>query len=112
MVLHHTRPNLCQKFCTANMAHFWPKGMWLSSSPDLNPLDFAVWDELERKTNKTPHPNVNALKGTIRTEWDNMAVEFLINSCRLSSTLWKLSVKLKEATLSESAHKGPAYKFC
>ncbi|QQP35479.1 Uncharacterized protein FKW44_023715 [Caligus rogercresseyi] len=44
--------DLYQKFCTAIMAHFWPKDMWPSSSPDLNPLDFAVWGELERKTNR------------------------------------------------------------
>ncbi|QQP48684.1 Uncharacterized protein FKW44_009066, partial [Caligus rogercresseyi] len=75
--------DLYQKFCTAIMAHFWPKDMWPSSSPDLNPLDFAVWGELERKTNKTPHPNVDALKATIRTEWDNMSEEFLINSCKV-----------------------------
>ncbi|QQP35032.1 Transposable element tcb2 transposase [Caligus rogercresseyi] len=73
---------LCQKFCTANVAHFWSKEMWPSSSPDLNSLDFAVWGELERKTNRTPHPNVDALKATIRTEWDNMSEEFLINSCK------------------------------
>ncbi|QQP34797.1 Uncharacterized protein FKW44_022810 [Caligus rogercresseyi] len=50
--------------------------MWPSSSPDLNPLDFTVWGELERKTNRTPHPNVDALNATIRTE------EFPINSCK------------------------------
>ncbi|QQP48981.1 Uncharacterized protein FKW44_009476, partial [Caligus rogercresseyi] len=90
--------DLCQKFCTANMAHFWPKDMWPSSSPDLNPLDFAVWGELEKKTNRTPHPNVDALKATIRTEWDNMSEEFLINSCKAFGAVWKLSLKLKEAT--------------
>uniref|UniRef100_A0A0K2V0Z8 Tc1-like transposase DDE domain-containing protein n=1 Tax=Lepeophtheirus salmonis TaxID=72036 RepID=A0A0K2V0Z8_LEPSM len=31
-----------QKFCTDNMVDFWPKDMWPSSSPDLNPLDLAV----------------------------------------------------------------------
>ncbi|QQP53696.1 Uncharacterized protein FKW44_006259 [Caligus rogercresseyi] len=56
--------------------------MWPSSSPDLNPLYFAMLGELERKTNRTPHPNVDALKAIIRTEWDNMSEEFLINSCK------------------------------
>ncbi|QQP53087.1 Uncharacterized protein FKW44_005431, partial [Caligus rogercresseyi] len=74
--------DLCPKFCTANMAHFWPKDMWPSSLPDLNLLDFAVWGELERRTNRTPHPIVDALQATIRTEWDNMSEEFLINSCK------------------------------
>ncbi|QQP48703.1 Transposable element tcb2 transposase [Caligus rogercresseyi] len=67
--------DLCQKFCTANMAHFWPKDMYPSSLLDLNPLDFAVWGELEKKTNRTRHPNVDAIK-------DNVSEEFLINSCK------------------------------
>ncbi|QQP56644.1 Uncharacterized protein FKW44_001372, partial [Caligus rogercresseyi] len=71
--------DLCQKFCTANMAHFWPKDMWPSFSPELNPLNFPVWGKLERKTNRIYHPNVDALKATIRTEWDNMSEEFLIS---------------------------------
>ncbi|QQP52624.1 Uncharacterized protein FKW44_004830, partial [Caligus rogercresseyi] len=74
--------DLCQKFCTVNMAHFWPKDMWPSSSPDLNLLDFAVRGELERKANRIPHPNVDALKATIRTKWDKLLEEFLINSCK------------------------------
>ncbi|QQP41388.1 Uncharacterized protein FKW44_015737, partial [Caligus rogercresseyi] len=61
---------------------FWTKDIWPSSSPDLNPLDFAVWGELEKKINRTPHPNVDALEATIRTEWDNTSEEFLINSCK------------------------------
>ena len=28
------------------------------SSPDLNPLDYAVWNVLENKTNATSHPNI------------------------------------------------------
>ncbi|QQP35111.1 Uncharacterized protein FKW44_023245, partial [Caligus rogercresseyi] len=94
--------DLCHKFCTANMAHFWPKDKWPSSLPDLDP----------EEDNRTPHPNVDALKATIRTEWDNMSEEFLINSCKAFHVVWKVSLKLKEATSSESAHKGPAHKFC
>ncbi|QQP40475.1 Uncharacterized protein FKW44_014522, partial [Caligus rogercresseyi] len=32
-----------QEFCKGNMASFWPADFWPSSSPDVNPLDFAVW---------------------------------------------------------------------
>ncbi|QQP41559.1 Uncharacterized protein FKW44_015973, partial [Caligus rogercresseyi] len=30
-----------QEFCKGNMASFWPADFWPSSSPDMNPLDFA-----------------------------------------------------------------------
>ncbi|QQP58555.1 Putative LOC100197594 [Caligus rogercresseyi] len=55
----------CQEFCAINMANFWSKEMWPSSSPDFNPLDYAVWDTLKKETNKTSHPNVDSLKTAI-----------------------------------------------
>ena len=35
---------------------FWPP-----SSPDHNPLDYAIWGVLENKTNATSHPNIGSL---------------------------------------------------
>uniref|UniRef100_A0A0K2TN17 Uncharacterized protein n=1 Tax=Lepeophtheirus salmonis TaxID=72036 RepID=A0A0K2TN17_LEPSM len=68
----------CQKLCADNVAVFWHKDMWPSSSPDLNPLDFAVWGTLERETNWTSHPNVDSLKATIVKEWNNLSEKFII----------------------------------
>ncbi|QQP50364.1 Uncharacterized protein FKW44_011352, partial [Caligus rogercresseyi] len=96
--------DLCQKFCTANMAHFGRRTVALLLAGS-EPVGL-------RHTNRTPHPNVDALKATIRTEWDNMSEEFLINSCKTFRRRVELSLKLKEATSSESAHRGPAFKFC
>ncbi len=31
-----------QAWCKANFQHFWPKEWWPPSSPDCNPLDFAM----------------------------------------------------------------------
>ncbi|QQP35714.1 Uncharacterized protein FKW44_024007, partial [Caligus rogercresseyi] len=59
----------------------WPADFWPSSSPDVNPLDFAVWSFLEGKTNKTSHTSVEALKATITKEWDNMSEDFIKTSC-------------------------------
>ncbi|QQP52620.1 Uncharacterized protein FKW44_004826, partial [Caligus rogercresseyi] len=61
-----------QEFCKGNMASFWPADFWPSSSPDVNPLDFA--------TNKTSHTSVEALKATITKEWDNMSEDFIKTS--------------------------------
>ncbi|QQP49577.1 Uncharacterized protein FKW44_010291, partial [Caligus rogercresseyi] len=69
------------EFCKGNMASFWPADFWPSSSPDVNSLDFAVWDFLEGKTNKTSHPSVEALKATITKEWGNMSEDFIKTSC-------------------------------
>ena len=42
-------------------------------SPDLNPLDYAMWGILETKTNATSYPNVDSLKTAIKEEWNRMA---------------------------------------
>ena len=34
--------NIVQEWCKENMAGFWPKELWPPSSPDLNPMDFAI----------------------------------------------------------------------
>ena len=65
-----------QQFCKSNFADFWP-----SSSPDLNPLDYAIWGVVEQATNKNPHPNVDSLKEAIKREWHKMSANFVIDSC-------------------------------
>ena len=32
-----------KQFLKKNMANFWLKDFWPSSSPDLNPLDYSIW---------------------------------------------------------------------
>ena len=39
--------NLVQEWCNKSMAGFSTKESWPPSSPDLNPMDFAVWSILE-----------------------------------------------------------------
>uniref|UniRef100_A0A0K2V5T5 Uncharacterized protein n=1 Tax=Lepeophtheirus salmonis TaxID=72036 RepID=A0A0K2V5T5_LEPSM len=70
----------CQKFCIDNMADFWDKDMWPSSSRDLIPLHFPMWGTLDRETNQTSHPNVDSLKAAIVKEWNNLSEKFIINS--------------------------------
>ncbi|QQP53735.1 Putative transposable element [Caligus rogercresseyi] len=75
--------NKTQKWQKTNMPKFWAKEVWPSSSPDLNPLDYAVWGELERHACATPHPSVEALKASILEAWANMSSNFVVKSCRI-----------------------------
>ena len=59
---------------------FWPSNLWPPSSWNLNPLDYAIWDVLENKTNATSHPNIGLLKTA--TE-DQMSEEFILKVCKL-----------------------------
>ena len=39
-------------------------------SPDLSPLDYAIWGVQENRTNSTSHTNVGSLKSAISEEWN------------------------------------------
>ena len=35
-----------QAWCKDHFWDFWPKSRWPPNSPDLNPLDYSIWDEI------------------------------------------------------------------
>jgi hypothetical protein len=45
--VHH----LIQQWCRDHFPAFLDKDRWPSNSPDLNPLDYCIWDELARAMN-------------------------------------------------------------
>ena len=51
-------------------------------SPDLKPLDYAIWGILEKKTNATSHPNIGSFKTTIEEVWNKMSKEFILKACK------------------------------
>src|ERR1700752_795660 len=50
-------------------------GEWPPNSPDLNPLDYAVWSILEEKACSKPHPNV---KRALKKAWNEISLETLV----------------------------------
>ena len=56
--------------------------LWPPSSPDRNPLDYAIWGVLENKMNATSHPNIGLLKTVIEKEWNKMSKEFILQTCK------------------------------
>ena len=52
--------------------------LWPPSSPDLNPLDYAIWGVLENKTNATSNPNIGSLEAAIEEKWNKMSEEFIL----------------------------------
>jgi hypothetical protein len=42
------RAKLAQKWCESHLPAFIPKDQWPPNSPDLSPLDYAVWDQVSR----------------------------------------------------------------
>ena len=50
----------------------WTKEFWPPNSPDLNPLDYFVWGEVERVSNKNAHHSREALKPTFQETMEAM----------------------------------------
>lgn len=60
---------------------FWSKALWPPNSPNLNPLDFFVWQHVETKASATPHKSVSALKAAVTTAWMKMSEEDVQKAC-------------------------------
>uniref|UniRef100_A0A8R1HYT8 Tc1-like transposase DDE domain-containing protein n=1 Tax=Caenorhabditis japonica TaxID=281687 RepID=A0A8R1HYT8_CAEJA len=66
-----------QEWCEANLPAFIKKDNWPASSPDLNLLDYSAWGVLQNKVWARPHSSGEALKKTLREEWDKLPYENL-----------------------------------
>ena len=65
------------RFLKREGVEFWSKDMWPPASPDLNPLDYAIWSRLVREVNRVRHTNKESLKNAIREAWEHMDADYL-----------------------------------
>ncbi|VDP08567.1 unnamed protein product [Heligmosomoides polygyrus] len=72
---HSARSTLA--FCESHFPGYWTKHFWPPNSPDLNPMDFAVWGYLQQKVSPKSHQSLNALKASLRRAWDDTDITFL-----------------------------------
>ncbi|RVE41996.1 hypothetical protein evm_013357 [Chilo suppressalis] len=56
------RAKSTQDWLSAREIDFIRHEDWPSSSPDLSPLDYKIWQHLEKKACSKPHPNLESLK--------------------------------------------------
>jgi hypothetical protein len=56
-------------FLGAEGVDFIEPSMWPPNSPDLNPVDYAIWGALEECTYKHKPRNIEELKKSIKQEW-------------------------------------------
>ena len=50
---------------------------WAARSPDLNPLDYFVWDYLKSKVVQPIHKTMTVLKNRIKVEVDNIGQDMV-----------------------------------
>ncbi|XP_072145064.1 uncharacterized protein [Dermacentor andersoni] len=63
------------QWCEANLPGFWGKDVWLSNSPDLNPLVFAVRVILEQKVCSFKQKSIESLKCALQKAWNEITPE-------------------------------------
>jgi len=55
--------------------------MWPPNSPDLNPVDYAIWGALQQRVyHQRQFKAVEELKRAIATEWQKLSQRFIDNS--------------------------------
>uniref|UniRef100_A0A1I7WYV7 DDE_3 domain-containing protein n=1 Tax=Heterorhabditis bacteriophora TaxID=37862 RepID=A0A1I7WYV7_HETBA len=65
------------ELCREQFPDFWGKDIWPSNSPDLNPMDFAIWSILENKLSRTSYNNLDSHKVPLVKSWDEISQEEL-----------------------------------
>lgn len=87
----HTH-HLSQQWCADNLPSFISKTYWPPNSPDLNPLDYSIWNELVQSMNwnnvKTKSGLINELKRAVKKiKKENVSNAVLQFTIRLHSIL-------------------------
>ncbi len=60
----------------------WGKEQWPPSSPDLNPLDYGLWDKVAQIACATPAPNVHVLRDRVAQAWTALEAAEVRHICR------------------------------
>ena len=60
---------------------FRDKQIWTPSSPDINPMDFAIWSILERGVSTRYQPTLDSLKAVIQSAWTRLDEKVVWHSC-------------------------------
>ncbi|CAD6199631.1 unnamed protein product [Caenorhabditis auriculariae] len=66
-----------QEWYRANFPEFISAADWPASSPDLNPMDYAVWIYLTEKVSSKNYPSIKALKTALIKKWDEIDDDYL-----------------------------------
>jgi len=75
--------------------------MWPPNSPDLNPVDYAIWGALQQRVyHERQFKTVEELKRAIVTEWQKLSQRFIDNSINNGVDVLKLLSRMAANTSS------------
>ena len=70
-----------QEWLEENMEDYWTPDMWPPGSPDLAPLDYAVWGYLLWKMGPSPFPSVPVMKQAVDNAWEELTSDYVTKVC-------------------------------
>ena len=73
--------NMTQKWCKDHYSSFLHKNVWPPSSPDIKPINFAIWSILKNDVFAKSFPNIEALKDALRKFWAALDEILVKDSC-------------------------------
>ena len=76
----HTH-RLTQQWCQDNFPDFIPKERWPPNSPDLNPLDFSIWEEFNHAIDWSRVSSKKTLIGELKRAVKRIRFEIVLESC-------------------------------
>jgi len=68
------------EFLQRTVPNFIEPSVWPPNSPDLNPVDYAVWRALQQSVYCIPISNLNDLKDRVRTCWESLDQQIINKS--------------------------------
>jgi len=71
------RVKLTVEFLQQNVPNFIEPSVWPPNSPDLNPVDYAVWGALQQAVYRSPIVSLVDLKNRVRTCWASLDQQFI-----------------------------------
>ncbi len=92
------KAKMSQSFCKEHFPDWWGPDLYPSNSPDLNPMDYAVWGILEHKACSKPHKNLEALKRDLKKAWAQ------IDDAQLRSIIDDFPKRLKACINAKGGH--------
>lgn len=87
-----------QRWLRDNLPDFISTSDWPSSSPDLNPLDYQLWAELEQNVCRKRHPNIASLKRALVKAVADFPLE------RLRSAIDEWPQRLRDCVKAKGGH--------
>lgn len=87
-----------QAWLRKNLPEFITAEQWPSGSPDLNPLDYKLWSDLEDMACRVRHPNIESLKRSL----ENAVANFPMEKVRAAIDEWP--GRLKACVRAKGGH--------